>query len=386
MTRLALEEAERDTHSAIEENLLDPEDSPGADTVSDDGTIDGNDQGVDLVYGPGRYGRPSVSNSRPRLRPRSLQDLSSNHVEMPLLDPDQMQRIGPWTPSGPLTPEIRAQLAPAHLNLMSSSSIRYDQDRENTSARIPASQPMFDLDYQDAIRSRSQTRRHTMESSAGYFPPPAPSFNLYNSSTTRITGSPRVVLPPNPRTPSDHSSRLSTNRRTDAASQQSFLRPDPDYSAFDANHDSIMSTIPGSRDPSRSNSPQLSRVSSRNRMGALLSNMRALSSSTLTPSNEMAGGSRLSTRSREVSRQRNEAHREAILRAMMAADAAEQLRPDLPPAILDGPIDTPLLPPGLMDQAPMSPLTPADTPRDQSPAAQIHPDANGANQDVNMTQ
>jgi hypothetical protein len=395
LTKLAMEEVEREHQNAIEENLLDPEDSPGADTMSDDGTIDGNDHSMDVIYGPGRYGRPSVSNTRPRPRPRSLQNLSSNHVEMPLLDPEQMQRMGPWTPNGPSTPEIRAQLAPAHLNLISSSNSRFDLEIDYARTRSPAPQPMFDVDYQDLIRSRSQTRRHTLESTPNYFPPPSPGFNPYAIAPNRGSedlddrrrlSATTTVLPSITRNASNSWSRNLVGRRADSAAVQTFLRPDPDYSAFDANHDSIMSTIPGSRGHSRSNSPHMSRVSSRSRMNNLLNNMRTLSSSPLLQP-ESSGPSRRNNRSREASasRPRSEAHREAVLRAMMAADAADQLRPDLPPA-MDRQMELPLLPPGLLEQVPLSPVTPSDTPHDRSPAIRPIDASNNGNQDVNMTQ
>lgn len=395
LTKLAMEEVEREHQNAIEENLLDPEDSPGADTMSDDGTIDGNDHGMDVIYGPGRYGRPSISNTRSRPRPRSLQNLSSNHVEMPLLDPEQMQRMGPWTPNGPLTPEIRAQLAPAHLNLINSSNPRFDLEVDYARTRSPAPQPMFDADYQELIRSRSQTRRHTLESTPSYFPLPNPGSNPFTTAPTRGAedlsdrrrpSATMTTLPSLPRTSSNNWSRNIGARRMDSSTLQTFLRPDPDYSAFDANHDSIMSTIPGSQGQSRSNSPHMSRVSSRSRMTNLLTNMRTLSSSPLLQP-ESSGLTRRTNRSRETSasRPRSEAHREAVLRAMMAADTADQSRPDLPPA-MDRQTELPLLPPGLLEQVPISPLTPSDTPRDRSPAIRPTGASNNGNQDVNMTQ
>lgn len=397
LTRLAMEELERENHNAIEENLLDPEDSPGADTMSDEGTVVDDDQGMDIVYGPGRHGIPSITSPRIRQRPRSLHDISSHHVEMPLLQPDQMQRMGPWTPNAPLTPEMRANSGLQHLNLMSSANLHYPESEYRS--RSPAPIPGFDLDqppsYAEAPPSQSQSRRHTIESSPSFFNYPHPGFQPYNGSSSRLndslensrrsSGPSNSSLPPN-------LPRRSTGQiapppsRPEPVPRQAFLRPDPDFSAFDANHEAIMATIPHSRGPSRgqsrSNSPQISRVSSRSRMSNLFGNMRALSSSPITYT-EVAGRNIRGNRSRENSRQRGE----AVLRAMMAVDSAESLRNETPNTA-DRQTELPLLPPELMEQIPVTPVTPIEQPADrafdhvQRPVSRDR----GTNQDVHMTQ
>lgn len=81
-----------------------------------------------------------------------------------------------------------------------------------------------------------------------------------------------------------------------------------------------------------------------------------------------------------------EAQREAMIRALAEADAAHQLRPNLPRSESERNIELPLLPPELIERVARTPITPAE------PAPTILLDAEHAmppvdqDQDVTMTQ
>ena len=80
-----------------------------------------------------------------------------------------------------------------------------------------------------------------------------------------------------------------------------------------------------------------------------------------------------------------EAHREAMLRALAEADAAQQLRPDLPRVESDRQIELPLLPPELIERVVRTPLTPAGSPPEVQFTTEDLP-LGDADQDVTMTQ
>lgn len=415
LMRLAMDEAQREGREAIDDSLLDGVDSPGADTMSDDGTIDGNDHLLDPVLNPHRHGLSFASTPRSRPRPRSLHELPSYHVEMPLLPFEQVQPTGPWTPGAPFTPEGRAALAPPHLNLMSSSYQHEGYERRSRSPGMPSPFEMI-ADYGERARSSSRTpsRRHTLESTSSLFaPPPVPLHGFGESSSRPLelghySHDPRIGyfgLDDPRRYPGWANTSLFASepprRHMPAAVfispgdvRQSFLRPEPGFSAFDANHEAIMSTIPvsrsGSRHPSRSNSPHVSRVNSRSRLSNLLAPPRSYTSTPLSQAEPAGRGSRVG-RSRERSRVEEEAHREAMLRALAEADAAQQLRPDLPRTDSDRQIELPLLPPEYIERVARTPVTPASpapesrTPESRFEVEQPRP-AEDPDQDVTMTQ
>ncbi|KAJ9639191.1 uncharacterized protein PV06_09927 [Exophiala oligosperma] len=411
LLRMAMDEIEREGRQAIDDSLLDGVDSPGADTVSDDGTIDGNDQLMDPVLNPHRHGAPFTTTPRSRQqRPRSLHELPSYHIEMPFVPSEQ---VGPWTPGVAFGHEDRTNLAPAHLNLMNTAHL-FQQDGFERRPRSPAASPLFvPVHYGDRPRSSSRTpsRRHTLESSDGLFgPPPVPMHGFGEGSSRPVDiGSGRYA--PDRRAsyfgvedsrtqqgyPNEHLFASEGSRRPMPGAalrnpsdvRVSYLRPEPGFSAFDANHEAIMSTIPGSRSgsrhASRSNSPQVSRVNSRSRLGNLLVPPRSYAS---TPPSQTDSGGRTSraARSRERSRLREEAHREAMLQALAEADAAQQLGPEIPRIDTDHPTELPLLPPEMMERVVMTPVTPMDSstelpvePREQAPTENV-------DQDVTMTQ
>ncbi|KAJ9609906.1 SCF ubiquitin ligase complex subunit [Cladophialophora chaetospira] len=410
LMRMAMDEAQREGREVIDDSLLDGVESPGADTVSDDGTIDGNDHLMDPMMNSHRHGLAFASTPRSRPRPRSLHELPSYHVEMPLLPFDQVQTMGPWTPGAPLTPEGRASLAAPHLNLINSSM--YQAEPFERRSRSPGYTTAFDVaaEYGERPRSTSRTpsRRHTLESSSGLFGPPSLPIHGYGESSSRpleighYSHDPRAGYfglddprrfpgwanphifasePPRRHVPGQ-------SFRNPADVSRSFLRPEPGFSAFDANHEAIMSTIPGSRSgsrhPSRSNSPQISRVNSRLGLSNLLAPPRSYVS---TPLSQEEGTRRSSRerRSRERSRMREEAHREAIRQALAEADAPHHLRPSLPRDESDPQI-LPLLPPEMMERVARTPITRAEATPDIRIEAQHTTPPLDHDQDVTMTQ
>lgn len=373
LARLAIEERERDQEqSAIDEPVLGP-DSPDADSLSE-GTADGNEHPMDFVYGPGRHGLPRMSNTRPRQRPRSLHDLPrpNFHIDMPLLPNEQMQRIGPWTPGDPLTPEMRAQPAQPQSGLFGqfgSGPIT----NGSSSQQAPSPLPMPALLVPDnQSRSRSQSRRHTLDAGDNFFIPQS-SRAYYNGGSssrephleTEIFSPEHMALPLFQTSFFSHGPPMP--HRPELRHGASALRPDHQISCFDVNHDAILSTIPTSRGPSRapsrSNSPHISRVSSRSRMGNFLARARTPSGPAFS---DLAGGRAGSaSRTRDLSRQRepsDEAMREAV-----AAEYDEQQVRDLrydffSGASLSRQSQPPPLPPGLMQHVMLSPATPVDPP------------------------
>ncbi|KAK5222090.1 SCF ubiquitin ligase complex subunit [Exophiala xenobiotica] len=407
LLRMAMDEAQREGREALDDSLLDGVDSPGADTVSDDGTIDGNDQLMDPVLNPHRHGISFATTPRTRpQRPRSLHDLPSYHIEMPFVP---LEHVGPWTPGPPFGQEDRMPLAP-HLNLTNSSNL-YPPDGSDRRSRSPGLPSIFvPVQYGERPRSASRTpsRRHTLESSDGLFGPPPVPMHGYGEGSSRPVeisryphdsrGSYFTMDDPRPQYqgwPPLFASEPARRPMPGAAFRNpndvriSYLRPEPGFSAFDANHEAIMSTIPGSlsgsRHPSRSNSPQISRVNSRSRLSNLLVPPRGYAS---TPPSQADSGGRNSraARSRERSRMREEAHREAMLQALAEADAVQQLRPDFPRADSDRDHELPLLLPEMTERMSMTPVTPTEPSLEARMQASRRSPSMDADQDVTMTQ
>lgn len=413
LMRLAMDEAQREGREVIDDSLLDGVDSPGTDTMSDDGTIDGNDQLMDPVLNPHRHGLPFANTPRSRPRPRSLHEMPSYHVDMPLVPFDQMQQMGPWTPGESFTPEGRAALAPPHLNLISSSNFEHHNGYDLRS-RSPGRSLGYEIaaEYNERARSTSRTpsRRHTLESSSGIFGPPPVPMHGYGESSSRPLDLGHYG--PDPRTgyfdvddmrrfpgwsnanafvpehPRRHIPGAAFRNPGDV--RVSNLRPEPGFSAFDANHEAIMSTIPGSRagsrHPSRSNSPHVSRVNSRSRLANLIP--RSYTSTPLSQG-ENAGRASRQSRSRELSRSRmeEEAHREAMLRALAEADAAQQLRPGISSMESDEQRELPPLPSEVMQPIPVTVLSADAASQPESVGIQGGPEQErDMDQDVAMTQ
>jgi hypothetical protein len=360
----------------------------------DDGTVGGNEHhpgGVHLFNG---NGIPIVNSPlQQRQRPQSLYNLPSHHsfhVDLPLYESDIMQRMGPVTPNAPMTPDMKASIN--HLNLIGSSAnlLQYHTEYDFRS-RSPALDLGPQYDERTRSSSRNPSRRHTLESSSAYFAPqPMPIYNGYvensriqhaqrylDDEDLRNLPGPSASLMPAAgpsRSMGQHARGL---LRTGGDYRHPWLRPDSSFSPFEVNYDAIMSTIPRSRgtsrDPSRSNSPHISRVSSRNRI-SLLGFRQSLSSS---PAQYDGPGPSIR---RQVSRAEEE-HHNAILRQTMA-DSAEQLRESREPAHEE--LELPFLPPGSIVRMPVTPVTPATPFTDNRMIHESEAAPNG--EDVQMTQ
>ena len=365
LLRLAMEQAERDNRDPIDDSLLDGVESPGADTMSDDGTIDGNDQSMDMSLPPRRIS-PFMTNPRARQRPRSLHELPSYHVEMPLLNNDQIERYGAWTPDM----SMRASLQPGMMGVPGPSTMYEHRSRSPAQVMSSDVTPNYDLDVPSP--GRTPSRRHTLvESSHSYFgpqpPPPSsapapvfgqqplPSMDQFDDMPLRAQRRVQSGFGPALAAPRPQSNHLyDLGMRSAADIRQTYLRPDLEFSTFDANHEAIMSTIPGSRSASRhasrSNSPHTSRVSSRSRLSHILSSMRTNPFSSPESRNPfgMAGGSRNVSRSRRE----EEEDRQRMLQALAEADSAQQLRPDLSRGDSSRTIELPLLSPEQIERVP----------------------------------
>ena len=397
--RLAMDEAEREGREAVDENIMD---SPGIDTMSDDGTIDGNDHLMDPLQFA-RHSIPSYATTpRPRPRPRSMHELpssSSFHVDLPLMSSAQMQQVGTWTPSGPVTPEMRTPFGPPpHLNLISSNPMMPEMDFEPRASGPGVFGGPTPRPYENPTRSTSQTpsRRHTLaDAGDGYIP--AIRASPYADSSSRpfeIFDEQRRFIPPGPRWPPQVNLQPGTSHlwslgmRSASDIRQTYLRPEQDYSAFDANHEAIMATIPAasrgsSRHASRSNSPHPGRLSSRSRLSNLLSGIRTYGATPFTYA-EAAARSLRGSRSRDRSRLEEEERREAMLRAMAEADSAQQLRPDLQRGDIDRTIELPLLHHEMNERPPVTPYTPIEPTHGGYGTPGTPPI--DENQDVTMTQ
>ncbi|RMD40845.1 hypothetical protein DV735_g4269, partial [Chaetothyriales sp. CBS 134920] len=384
LLRLAADEAERESRDAIDESLLDGVDSPGADTMSEDGTIDGIDHPMDAIQFQQRGGYQHFAAPSVRPRPRSMHELpTAFHVDLPLFPSEQMTRIGLWTPSEPITTDVRTEIGLGNPNLLGSGSshiMTHDVVSFDYTPRSRALSRVLDpagpsYDHRTRSTSRTPSRRHTVdEQSSGYFSlavPPPSHLDEVNISIQQYQGfddshspfaQPELIRPPRSIRPgSGHLWNL--GMRSAADIRQSFLRPEQDYSAFEANHEAIMATIPTSRSAtrhaSRSNSPHPSRVNSRSRLSNLLSGIRPSMPFSYA---EAVRGMRRS-RSRDQSRMDEEEDRAAMWRALAEADAAQQLgpsshRPNIGRAGSEQSSEVTMLHPDLVEQITRGPRVP----------------------------
>ena len=291
-------EASRQEQDPEMEGLFEGNESPGADTMSDDDvTVDGNEPtpgqlpplahpNIPIVNAP-RYTRPRP-HSLHSFPPQTHMDFQQSHVEPPLYPADQMSRLGPWTPNAPLTPEMRASLAPAHLHLISSTTNYYADPEFDNRSRSPGPELGAPYDHRARSSSRSGSRRHTLETSSFGYDLAGQTLPYFYADPSLRRDTSRLFVDDDRRefvTPGSMTMPYVQGRHGNVHHYPGpsrprdlplpmTLRPATDYSVHDENIESIMSTIPrsrgGSRNPSRSNSPHFSRVSSRSRMFGFL--------------------------------------------------------------------------------------------------------------------
>ena len=391
-------EASRQEQDPEMEGLFEGNESPGADTMSDDDvTVDGNEPAPGQLPPLAHPNIPIVSAPRyPRPRPHSLHsfppqthmDFHQGHVEPPLYGSDQMVRLGPWTPNAPLTPEMRASLAPAHLHLISSTTNYYPLDPElDHRSRSPGPDLGAPYDHRARSSSRGGSRRHTLETSSFAYDPAVQTlpYSYADGSLRRDTSrlfvdddrrefSPNINMPM-PYIPGRHHGNFhhypGPSRPRDLPLPMT-LRPASDYSVHDENIESIMSTLPlsrrGSRNPSRSNSPHISRVSSRSRMFGYLP-----TSSPAQYSSPASGSVRPRPRMFED---------ESAMPRAMVIDSEEQSRTTrIPPQEAR---DMQFAPPFVMEHLPVTPVTPMSPSRTPAPPDPQPPQQN-LDGDVHMT-
>jgi hypothetical protein len=165
LNRLAMDQAEREgREEAMEESVIDGDESAGADTISEDETV-GEEGSDETVIGLGQPDIPIV-NFPPASAPVSASVSRAFHVDMPFLPAELMERMGPLTPLGSLTPQRGASPAPPGFL----GGTMYHHDPEY---RYSPQSPGFDDGDGDDERdpSRGHSRRHTLESAMEFYGP-----------------------------------------------------------------------------------------------------------------------------------------------------------------------------------------------------------------------
>ena len=163
LNRLALEQADREGQEAMEESVVDGDESAGADTISEDETV-GEEGSDETVIGRVLPDIPIV-NVPPA--PRSFSASRAFHVDMPFLPLDQMERMGPLTPLGSLTPQ--RGVSPAPPSFLGGSTMYHHDPDYRYSPRSPGFDDGDGDDERDS--SRGHSRRHTLDAGMGFFAP-----------------------------------------------------------------------------------------------------------------------------------------------------------------------------------------------------------------------
>ncbi len=164
MNRLALEQANRDDQEAMEESVIDGDESAGADTISEDETV-GEEGSDETVIGRGQPDIPIVNVPPPP--PRSYSASRAFPVDMPFLPLDQMERMGPLTPLGSLTPQ--RGVSPAPPSFLGGSTMYHHDPDYRYSPRSPGFDDGDGDDERDS--SRGHSRRHTLDAGMDFYAP-----------------------------------------------------------------------------------------------------------------------------------------------------------------------------------------------------------------------
>ena len=236
---LALRQAEREGQEAMEESVMDGDESAGADTISEDETI-GEDGSDETVIGRSPPDIPMLN--VPHHRGYNF------HVEMPFLPAEMMVRMGPPTPLGSLTPQRVSSPAPPGFPGMGSI---YYHGVDYYSSRSP----MMDGDDGDDEREprgyEGHSRRHTLESAMDFYghasgsgthsSPRGPSPRPMEETRRRsLFGAHSMLIPP---------FLQSSNRRTSSRSREAPQMPEASNIGYlGATGDLMVSSTPrGSR-------------------------------------------------------------------------------------------------------------------------------------------
>ena len=181
LNRLAMDQAEREgREEAMEESVIDGDESAGADTISEDETV-GEEGSDETVVGLHQPDIPIV-NFPPASAPVSSSASVSRAfpVDMPFLPAELMERFGPLTPLGSLTPQ--RGVSPAPPSFLGGTMYHHDPEYGYS----PQS-PGFDDGDGDDERdpSRGHSRRHTLESAMDFYGPGGASGNGTGGPSSR---------------------------------------------------------------------------------------------------------------------------------------------------------------------------------------------------------
>ena len=162
----------------MEESVIDGDESAGADTISEDETV-GEEGSDETVIGLRQPDIPVV-HFPPASVPNSVSLSRAFHVDMPFLPAELMERMGPLTPLGSVTPQRGVSPAPPS----SLGDTMYHHDPEY---RYRPQSPGFDDGDGDDERdsSRGHSRRHTLESAMDFFGPVGGSSNCASGPSSR---------------------------------------------------------------------------------------------------------------------------------------------------------------------------------------------------------
>ena len=177
LNRLAMDQAERDgREEAMEESVIDGDDSAGADTISEDETV-GEEGSDETVIGLRQPDIPIVNFPPPSA---SVAVSRAYHVDMPLLPMEQMERMGPLTPLGSLTPQ--RVMSPAPPSFLGGTMYHHDPEYRYSPQNLGFDDGDGD-DERDS--SRGHSRRHTLESAMEFYGPVSALNNIASGPSSR---------------------------------------------------------------------------------------------------------------------------------------------------------------------------------------------------------
>ena len=182
-----MDQAEREgREEAMEESVIDGDESAGADTISEDETV-GEEGSDETVIGLRQSDIPIV-NFPPTSAPASASASVSRAfpVDMPFLPAELMERMGPLTPLGSLTPQ--RGVSPGPPSFLGGTMYHHDPDY-----RYSSQSPEFDDGDGDDERdsSRGHSRRHTLESGMEFYAPVGSSGSNITGPSSRLPDSDR---------------------------------------------------------------------------------------------------------------------------------------------------------------------------------------------------
>ena len=176
-----MDQAEREGREEVmEESVIDGDESAGADTISEDETV-GEEGSDETVIGLRQSDIPIVNFPPASVSaPASASVSRAFHVDMPLLPAELMERMGPQTPLGSLTPQ--RGVSPAPLSFLGGTMYHHDPEY-----RYSPQSPGFDDGDGDDERdpSRGHSRRHTLESAMDFYAPAGASSNSASGPSSR---------------------------------------------------------------------------------------------------------------------------------------------------------------------------------------------------------